>query len=425
MKKILVICATFPPQSDVGGVRPAMFCKFLPEFGWEPFVLTRDYTREDSRFNTNLDIGEVLDDHHIFRIPFSHEDEKRYLKDRRLLGLVRDFFVPEYSSPPGLLDRMKVASDEICRNEQFDIILSTSPDQWQLTLGAWLSRKYRIPLIADFRDIGEQEAGLERNARQALQRFRLQSRRKQTVRYAELVTTVSKYHQHTLQTKTGKRTALIYNGFDETLFHPVAMRNAVDSGPLRIVYTGRILSLWYRNPAILFQAIDELISEQKIHQDEILLDFYGSDHAVLAPILTSLNNDKFYRLHESVSYSMMPAILAESQLLLVLTNRGRKGILTTKLFEYIGMRKPILCVPGDGGELDELIHEFSLGASVSSKEEMKVRLLEWLGRWRSGTLPVSIASDVSVFSRRNQAKLLSDEMEELLATHRAAKAVAV
>jgi glycosyltransferase involved in cell wall biosynthesis len=40
MKRLLLITYHYPPSSAVGAVRPSKFAKFLPEFGWQPTVLT-------------------------------------------------------------------------------------------------------------------------------------------------------------------------------------------------------------------------------------------------------------------------------------------------------------------------------------------------------------------------------------------------
>ena len=39
-KKVLFVTYSFPPDAEVGGKRTARFCRFLPEFGIEPLVLT-------------------------------------------------------------------------------------------------------------------------------------------------------------------------------------------------------------------------------------------------------------------------------------------------------------------------------------------------------------------------------------------------
>ena len=40
MRKILIVSYHFPPDASVGGMRPAKFAKYLPQFGWEPIILT-------------------------------------------------------------------------------------------------------------------------------------------------------------------------------------------------------------------------------------------------------------------------------------------------------------------------------------------------------------------------------------------------
>jgi hypothetical protein len=40
-RRILLLAYMFPPIIDAGGFRPLAFARYLPEFGWEPIVLTR------------------------------------------------------------------------------------------------------------------------------------------------------------------------------------------------------------------------------------------------------------------------------------------------------------------------------------------------------------------------------------------------
>src|SRR2546428_545436 len=40
MRRILIIAYHFPPDAAVGALRPLKFAKYLPQFGWEPWVLT-------------------------------------------------------------------------------------------------------------------------------------------------------------------------------------------------------------------------------------------------------------------------------------------------------------------------------------------------------------------------------------------------
>src|ERR1043165_7385358 len=40
--KVLMIAWSFPPEAEVGALRTARFCRYLPEFGIEPIVLTAE-----------------------------------------------------------------------------------------------------------------------------------------------------------------------------------------------------------------------------------------------------------------------------------------------------------------------------------------------------------------------------------------------
>src|SRR3989442_15801640 len=58
MRKILIVSYHFPPDASVGGMRPAKFAKFLPQFGWEPIILTvkeRYHSLTDQSKLKNLD----------------------------------------------------------------------------------------------------------------------------------------------------------------------------------------------------------------------------------------------------------------------------------------------------------------------------------------------------------------------------------
>src|SRR5881628_513222 len=40
MRRVLLITYYFPPSAAVGALRPAKFAKYLPQLGWNPYVLT-------------------------------------------------------------------------------------------------------------------------------------------------------------------------------------------------------------------------------------------------------------------------------------------------------------------------------------------------------------------------------------------------
>ena len=59
--KILFIAYHFPPDAAVGALRTQKFVKYLPQYGWQPFVLTvedRHYSVHDP--NRLIDIKQAI-----------------------------------------------------------------------------------------------------------------------------------------------------------------------------------------------------------------------------------------------------------------------------------------------------------------------------------------------------------------------------
>lgn len=417
MKSILIICGTFPPQSDVGGLRPAMFAKYLPKFGWQPYIITRSYTENDSRFNQSLDLGNLLEEDKIIRVSYSNSDESAYLKSRTFPLRLRDLVKPEYSSPPGLLDTVTPVAEQFLSEIRIDALLSTSPDLWELTLGVHLSKKFKIPLLADFRDIAEQEDGLKRPFREHFQRFRLTARRNLLGRNATEITTVSNFLAEKLRQKINKKVTLIYNGYDEEIMNAPGNDSVLEKKKFNIIYIGRLLNLWYRDPSLLFEALSELIIERKLKGNEITVHFYGSERIILNELLSKfpcLIDNEVVKIYPQEKYTKIIEIIKSGDLLLVLTNTGRKGILTTKFFEYLGINKRILSIPSDNDEIDKILQETGSGVSFDNLEMLKVQIEEWIKAWKCGTYNSEVIGNNYKFSRKYQTKILSGILDRII-----------
>jgi len=71
LKKVLFIAALYPPIANSGTQRSVKFANYLPDFAWEPIVLTVANAAEP-----NLDkslFQEVRPGTRIERVPFGHD----------------------------------------------------------------------------------------------------------------------------------------------------------------------------------------------------------------------------------------------------------------------------------------------------------------------------------------------------------------
>src|SRR5690349_21131617 len=77
MRKILIISYHFPPDAAVGGMRPAKFAKYLPQFGWEPIILTvKQHYHRVTDPSKLADLGAVP---HIYRTRMLPQPGRLYM----------------------------------------------------------------------------------------------------------------------------------------------------------------------------------------------------------------------------------------------------------------------------------------------------------------------------------------------------------
>ena len=143
--RVLIVAYHFPPQAGSSGLlRSLKFCRYLPEFGWLPTVLTIDpraYERTDSS-----QMAEIPADVNVIRA-FGLDSQRhlslggRYLRSSAL----PDRWVTWLAGaiPAGLFS---------IRKHNIDIILTTYPIATAVLIGYFLHLLSGKPWIVDFRD---------------------------------------------------------------------------------------------------------------------------------------------------------------------------------------------------------------------------------------------------------------------------------
>jgi glycosyltransferase involved in cell wall biosynthesis len=133
VKKLLLVAYYFPPDGGAGTQRPAKFCRYLREFGWEITVVTRSArpTHERGRWDP--------------------EDES-LLPD--VEGCAR---VVRVGTTPGdvattWLDAAFFEAREVIIRQQVDCVLITMSPFWLSHLGRRLKEDTGVPVVYDLRD---------------------------------------------------------------------------------------------------------------------------------------------------------------------------------------------------------------------------------------------------------------------------------
>jgi len=439
-RKVLFITYYFPPSGGAGVQRPLKFVKYLPQFRWLPVVLTArnaDYPAFDYSFEkevpqevpvyrsriwepyriyrrfTGKDMSEATD---IATLTLDEQARKSWRE--RIPQWVRSaFFVPDARIvwlPFAVRMGMR-----IIRKEKVCAIFSTAPPYTTLLIGLFLHRLSHLPWVVDFRDswIGWLSAPQWRPVISRKIEWRMEEA---VLKHAAKILTVTRGIRDDLLSrhpdKKGKCWMLLPNGYDAQDFEGIVPKD-VDDRHLVLTYSGSLYGP--RNPESLVQALEILLEEAPEVAQTFSVRLVGR---VGGPILERIRQSPASGLfrhipyvphHESLAY-----LLASDVALLIIDDAPvNRGILTGKIFEYIGAGLPILALAGEG-EAAELIRKYRLGWVVHPRDVAGITNIlrelaeqkEALKRNRRGWADSKVQQR---FERRQQAKMLADLLNKV------------
>ena len=424
MKKVLIITYYWPPSGGAGVQRWLKMAKYLPEFGWEPVVLTVDTLHASYPVSDAGLMNDVSPELEIIRTK-SFEPLKLYGKlfgrkkipysgfsnvqtDNLLSRLTRwvrgNLFIPDARkgwNPYAL----KAALNRIAQND-IQHIITTGPPHSTHLIGQAIKKQFPdIKWIADFRDPWTDiyyYRQLLHSHYSARQDKRMESN---VLREADLVVSVCASNKTLLATKLPSSAQLklveVTNGFD-----PDDFQNLAISDPNKrfvIAYTGTLAESYDVEPII------KILSQLKFNWE---LQCAGSIAPEIDELFSRYGIRENLNFRGYISHSKSLQILFSSDCLLhILPNvDGAKMGTTGKLFEYLGVRKPILNFGSVEGDSALIIEKAGAGRTFDRQDQVGV--LAYLSQLNEGS--VIISNRVEQFSRRNTTKIMAKHLDNLL-----------
>lgn len=135
MKRLALVSGHFPPSNLVGAQRARLWSRYLPEFGWEPIVVTGDPARYEERPDPDLD-RLVAPGLRVIHAPTWPTRPVRIVGD---LG-VRAFWGC-YRVLSGLAARQEI-----------DFVLVTIPSNFLAPVGRLVHARHGLPFGIDYQD---------------------------------------------------------------------------------------------------------------------------------------------------------------------------------------------------------------------------------------------------------------------------------
>jgi len=376
MKKVLIIANLFHASPRIPGL-----AKYLPEFGWKPVILTPPLGENpDSRFGPPNDFKEKNWVIETFGYSSQHTWKRRgRLASKKLPDFVKAvlrFIYKHYLEVVNYPDEEKgwktfalKSADDFLAIERADAIISSSSPVTAHIIARELKEKYRIPWVADLRDLWSQNHAYPHSF---LRRFFDRMLEKRTLKTADALVTVSlPWAERLMQLHNGKMAYEINNGFDPDDVNGELVKL---TSKLTITYTGQIY-IKGQDPAKFLLALKQLIDEGEIRREDVEVGFYGPEHESLSEQIQKYDLSNIVKQHGIISRKESIQRQRESQVLLFFKwEKGEHGWHSGKIYEYLAARRPILATGGEEDVVTELLNQTNAGVAAPTIEDIKSAL---------------------------------------------------
>lgn len=412
-RRVLILAYFFPPVASAGTLRTFSFAKYLPQFGWDPIVITvkndAHHIHDEEPLKTLPPSVRIIRTHYIELRHFKYRREQtmtpwdtglvsHQLQQRRIEKLSRFLFPVD--DLQGWFPFATASALLLARRERIDAILTSSPPETAHIVGATVHGITKLPWLADFRDEWVSDpyrqfpTPLHRSLNVKLERF--------IVKHATAVVSATQYITNDFQRRypyqRSEKFITITNGFD---YHP-QLHTPLDPSVLTIVHAGSFAKS--DGPDLFFEALRYCLDTGSIRRNAIHLLCVGAYGIAvpsdLAKIVTVL---PFTPYHEMPQYFALADLL-----LLVISPRRGNAANTTKIFDYLASRKPIFAVVPPEGQAAQLIRDTKTGVVVAPNSITAIadELGKAFQQWQANRL--TIVPDRQRIARYDRKRLTSD-----------------
>ncbi len=418
MKKVLFITYFWPPSGKASLHWPLKVIKFLPEFGWQPSVLTVDedtFSQKDESLLAEIDPTlnviktKSFEPFNIYR-KFTGKGENDQLVASETISknntslthkisiwLRMNLFIPD--ARIGWFFSAIPAANKILRKEKFDAIVSIGPPHTSHLVGMNLTKKNRIPHIPVFIDPWVDIAYYQDFKRSKATLAVDNHLEKSVVKNAASVVFVTKTM---MEDYIGKydfikgKSNVLYWGYNEEDFINIDTKEKSKTETL--VHSGNIFD--FQNPKKFWaQLKDEIDGGRKLR-----IKFTGTVSPGIKDEIGKNCLTAYTEFLGFLPYDQLLNELINADYLLVCATEKRH--VPGKLFEYLRTGKPIIAFGDDNEEVKNILSETNAGMIFNYDQSGK-EFFE-----KSAQLKTDLGK-VKEFDRKNITQSLSEILNNI------------
>jgi glycosyltransferase involved in cell wall biosynthesis len=385
MNKVLIVTYYWPPGSGAGVQRWLKFSRYLPEFGWEPVILTvnpdfatypafdKTLTGEISE-NLRVISTKATDWFRIYRrdktkIPsagFASDSAKGFssLLARFIRG---NFFIPDPRR--GWNKYALKAASRLIESENITHVITTSPPHSTQLIGLRLKKKYPgLRWIADLRDPWTDIYYYKSFYHTRLAGLIDHNFELQVLRRADSIITVGKSLLETFAAKIPSqkgKISIISNGYDSIDFTGV-------TPPRPDIFT--ISYIGTLSPAYPLDSFIGAVRDLAGSGLKIRLVFAGVVSADQEEKLRSDIREVIIEFMPYLEHDKAIEVMRSSSLLLLIIpdHYSSRSIITGKLFEYLATGNPVFCLGPEDGDAAEILRTTGHGSCAGYADSGRI-----------------------------------------------------
>lgn len=406
----------------MGGVqRTLKFAKYLKDYGWQPVVITdspkKYFAVDNSLLEEAIESGIKIE--RTGNKPF--DPSKIIVKApkenmRKLRSAVSQFFfIPD--SKIGWKKKALKKIDEIwSKYNGFDLVFATAPPYTDFLIGQEVKRKYKIPLVIDYRDAWVDSPVLNYypTPYHKLKNMRLE---KGVLKIANKVITTNRRVKEYIISRYGNieynDVKIISHGFDSEDFEKAAHSELPSTSKFRVSYSG---SFYTRNPKFYFEAIKAFVDKYPELKNDIEFCFIGTFSKENLQIAKNLGIEQYLNITGYLEHINCVKYVMASDVLFLMISRGENedAAMPGKVGEYIGSRKNIIaCIPE--GVTKKMLEKYNAIKFIDdeSPEQIARAIKEYYDEKKNGTMPMANEEMLEEYDRKNLTYELAKEFNLL------------
>jgi glycosyltransferase involved in cell wall biosynthesis len=244
------------------------------------------------------------------------------------------------------------------------VVFAVYPVFSDLVVGYWVSRRYDMPLLVDFRD--DFSGVMARGWRKVFQPYyRFLERR--IVRAADRISVTTEALRRDLLSRYGlppEKVEVVYNIVPSTV--EVAKADKEEDGVQRIIYAGAMSRV--QKPEVLLKAFALLVAEDAAWPDRLQVEFYGPESPYFSAKIRKLltRGCRFGGFRPQAE--MAERVAAADMGFFSLSDATYAYATPTKLFDYIEAGVPIVASLPQGASR-EFVEQYEIGLVADEGDE--------------------------------------------------------